>query len=366
MKFLCPLTLLYFAGFCYAQAPAASQPDEMILNDGEKILGHLEKSTGSTVTFKSDILGEVSVDWSKIQELHSNQKFAVIPKGEKLSKENAQKVPTGTVSMQDQKLSLGETAQPPVPVGNVANLVNQSAFQKAFQPTNFLQGWTGGATGGISLTESTQKNQTFTGAINLVRTVPDVDWLDLSSRSLINFNEAYSKLTQPATPEVKTSLTHFDAEQDWYLNPRLFAFVSGALDHSFSQGLKLQQDYGGGLGFVLIKDTVQELDVKAGVNYINQRYENGTTTDLIGSLFAETYTRKFAHGILLNESGSIIPSWNDLNAYTALGTVGLTFPVYHHFGLTIGALDNFLNNPPPGFKKNSFQLTVGATYGINK
>lgn len=371
IRFVCTLTIILSVRFAQSQTPAQNEPDEMILNDGERVIGHLEQSSGSTVKFKSDILGELSVDWSKIKELHSSQKFAVIEKSATVkNKQQVRSAPVGSVSVQDQNLTLGATSQPaaqqPVPVSNVADLVNQAAFEKAFRPTSFLQGWSGGATGGISLTEATQKNQTFTGALNMVRAVPDVDWLSVTTRTLINFNEAYSQLTEPGTPTVKTSLTHFDAEQDWYLSPRFFLFASAAFDHSFSQGLDLQQNYGAGVGYVLIKSAVQELDVKASMNYIHQEFESGPAVSLIASLFAETYTRKFAHGILLNETGSIIPSWNNTNDYTALASAGLTFPVYHRIGFTIGALDNFLNDPPPGFKKNSFQLTVGATYSFNK
>lgn len=356
--------------FAQAQTAAPSEPDVMILNDGEKVVGHLEDSTGSTIKFKSDMFGELTVDLSKVKELHTSQKFAVIEKSAVLKKrQDTAKVPVGALSIEDQKVQLNpanaqQSAPSSIPVSNVADLVNQAAFDRAFRETSFLKGWAGGATGGISLTEATQKNQTFTGALNLVRAVPGVSWLDTRSRTIVDFNEAYSKLTQPGTPDVKTSLTHFDLEQDWYLKPRLFAFVSAALDHSFSQGLTLQQNYGAGIGYVVLKDASQEFDVRVSMNYIHQQFEEGPSKSLIGSVFGETYTRKFAHGILWNEQGSFIPSWNDTSAYTAIVSTGLTFPVYHRFGLTIGALDNFLNDPPVGFKKNSFQLTVGATYSF--
>src|SRR5438477_11834524 len=71
----------------YGQAAGSNpkpQPDVLILVDGEKLIGHLENAAGSTVTFKSDIVGEVKVDWSKIQEVHSSQEFAAIPKDAKL------------------------------------------------------------------------------------------------------------------------------------------------------------------------------------------------------------------------------------------------------------------------------------------
>lgn len=317
--------------------------------------------------FKSDIVGDVTVDWSKIQELQSSQTFAAIPKGVKLRHdEDRSKVPQGTVAMQDQKLQLSPSngAQPQtVPVNNVANLVQEPAFQKAFERQSFTQGWTGGATLGISLTEATQKSQTITSGVNLVRPVPDVNWLDLRSRTLFDYNQAYGKVTEPGTPTVKTSLYHIGLEEDWYLSSRLFAFGQALLDHNFSQGLDLQQTYGGGLGFVVFKTDSQELDFKASADYIDQRFTlSSLNKHLFGSVFSESYNRKFAHGILLAQQAGITPAWNDTSAYSAFASAALTFPVYHHFGLTVGALDNFLNDPPPLFKKNSFQFTLGATY----
>jgi hypothetical protein len=38
--------------------------------------------------------------------------------------------------------------------------------------------------------------------------------------------------------------------------------------------------------------------------------------------------------------------------------------VYKRLSLAVSTLDTFLNNPPPGFKKNSFQFTTGLTYTL--
>lgn len=357
-----------------AQAPnTASKPgsDVLIFIDGEKLVGHLEHASSTSVVFKSDMAGELTVDWSKIQELHSPDKFAAIPKGVKLRRsEDAAKVPQGTLTETGQKIEVTPTpqAQPQtVDTGNLAALVPESNFNTAFQRAGFTQGWSGGATAGLSLTEATQKNQTFTAAVNLVRAVPSENWLDVRNRTIFDYNEAYSKLTQPGTSAIKTSLFHIDVEQDHYLSPRVFVFGQAAFDHSVSQGLDLQQTYGGGLGFVVFKTTDQEFDFKASADYIDQRFTNAhLNKTLFGSIFGETYVRKFAHGILFNEQGGITPAWNNTSAYSAFASAGLTLPVYHHFGVTLGALDNFLNDPPPGFKKNSFQFTLGATYSLEQ
>jgi hypothetical protein len=364
-------TVFQLCGQTAANAGAKTDPDVLIFTDGEKLIGHLESATGASVVFKSDMAGELTVDWSKIQELHSAGKFAVIPKGVKLKKradENA--VPQGTVAVADKQVQVNPSggtapAAKSVPVGDISNVVSEADYQKAFERTSFLRGWKGGATAGISLTEATQKDQSFTGAVNLVRAVPAVNWLDLRSRTILDFNEAYSKLSQPNTPDVKTSLLHADAEQDWYLSPRLFVFGQAMWDHSYSQGLDLQQTYGGGVGWVAFKRPKEELDFKASVDYIDYRFQDALLNKhLVGSIFGETYVRTFVHGILFNEQAGFTPSWNDTSAYSAFASAALTFPVYHHLGVTLGALDNFLNIPPPGFKKNSFQFTLGATYSF--
>lgn len=358
------------SSYGHAGSGSDSKPgtDTLLLTNGEKLIGHLESATEKSVVFKSDMVGEVKLEWSKIQELHSSGKFAAIAKGVKLHKsEDTGRVPQGAINMTDQRIQVAGAQGAPqtIPVGNVANVVDEASFQKAFQRTSFLHGWKGGATAGVALTEATQNSSSFTAAINMVRSVPAGDWLDPRSRTIFGFNEAYGKITQPGTPTVKTSLYHLGVEQEWYLSPRLFAFAHAILDHSFSQGLSLQQTYGGGLGFVVFKEPNQELDFKASVDYIDQRFETSSLNrHLFGSTFGETYVRTFVRGILLNEQAGISPAWNDTSAYSAFASAALTFPVYHHFGLTLGALDNFLNNPPPGFKKNSVQFTAGATYSF--
>ena len=73
---------------------------------------------------------------------------------------------------------------------------------------------------------------------------------------------------------------------------------------------------------------------------------------------------KLPHGLVFNETAVITPAFNQTNAYSALATAGLTFPVYKRFGFTVGALDDFLNDPAIGSKKNSFQFTAGVTYTL--
>ena len=371
-----PILLLGLANFLaigglYGQesdSAAKPAPDVLIFNDGEKLIGHLESATSASVTFKSDMAGEITVDWSKVKELHTSQKFAVIPKGVELHNgADTSQVPQGAVSMAGQRIDVhpeaGRTPQP-IPVGDVAHVVDQPAFQKAVSGNpGFFSGWKGAVTAGASLVQATQTSRSFTGSVDLIRAIPSETWLDPRNRTTFNFTAAYGVIDQPKTPEIKTEIYHADAERDEYFSPRLYGFGQLAYDHNVSQGLVIQQLYGGGIGWTALKNESRELDLKASMNYIEQSFTDaGKNQNLIGSTFAEGYNRKFAHGILLVEQLAVTPAWNNTSAYSALGNATLTMPLYKRLNITFGTMDTFLNDPPPGFKKNSFQLTTGLTY----
>ena len=360
-----------------APAPKAPQPgpDVITLASGEKLTGHFVRSTGSNVTFKSDGLGEVTIDWSKVRSLQTTAKVAVIGKDVKLRKKHLpSNVPQGTLGMQEQKMQIAPAppaAPQSIPVADASVVIDQDAFQKALMRTpGILSDWTGTLTAGATLVHATQNNQTFTGAAALVRAEPTEDWLEPGYRTLINFSESYGKLTQPATPTIKTSIYHAGAEQDEYFTMSLFGFGQGGFDHNYSQGLDLQQTYAGGIGWTAIKNDAQELDLKGSASYIRQAFLAGASgvapasQSLVGSVFSEHYQRKLPRGARLDQTLSVTPAWNNTNAYSAAFGALMSIPVYKHLSGSVSLTDTYLNDPPPGFKKNSLQFTLGVTYTL--
>ena len=79
-----------------------------------------------------------------------------------------------------------------------------------------------------------------------------------------------------------------------------------SFDHNYSQGLSLQQIYGGGLGYTVIKTPKQELDVKFDIHYERQQYfvtpnivpppPLTPSKNLIGADFGDTYMLKLPMG----------------------------------------------------------------------
>jgi hypothetical protein len=367
------LLSLGLAALLHAQDKPAPkpEPDTLVLNDGERLIGHLVRSNGATVVFKSDLLGELNIEWSKIKELHSSERYAVVETNIKLSRRaDVSGVPKGSVSMADQTIAVdpGAGAAPQkIPVAQAAHVIDEPTFENVLlHNPGFFEDWKGGVTAGATLVAATQQSRTFTGSVSLVRAVPAENWLDPRNRTLIDFSASDGTVIQPNTPTIKTEIIHFDAERDEYFRGKdLYGFAQTALDHNFSQGLKLQSNVGAGIGYTVIKKANETLDFKGSLNYLRQNFETAANNaNLFGSTFNETFMRRIAHGILFQQQISVTPAWSVLNDYSAAASASVTVPVYKRLAFATSLADTFLNNPPPAFKKNSFQLNTGITYTL--
>src|ERR1700690_4488834 len=95
-------------------APALFAQDVIVFADGERLVGKFVQSNGASVTFKSDVLGEVTVDWSKVKEVQSSQAFAVVPKNVELKRNSdLSKIPAGKIAVADQKITVTSAAGTP-------------------------------------------------------------------------------------------------------------------------------------------------------------------------------------------------------------------------------------------------------------
>ena len=356
-----------------AEPKPAPMADVLVLANGDQLTGKLLREADGTVTFHSDMAGDLSFTWDKIKSIRTTQKFAVIEQGQHISRKTPDSnVAQGAIAIQDDTIQVGGKE---IPEKNAQYVVDQDSYIKQVRGNHgWGYGWGGSLSAGAADVQATQNSRTFTGAGTFVRTIPGVSWMDPRNRTTADFTAAYGSVSQPGAATTKTNIVHADAEHDWFLSTRLYALVDTSFDHNYSQGLNLQQIYGGGLGFVLIKTPRQELDLKGDIHYERQNFGftpgivPPTATpnkNLIGADIGDTYMAKLAHGMVFNQGLVVTPAFNMPKAYSALATAGLTFPVYKRLGFNLSALDDFLNDPAFGSKKNSFQFSAGLTYTLH-
>ena len=358
--------------------------DTLVLSNGDVLHGKLVQETGGTVTFHSDPLGDVKLTWDKIKELHAGESFAVLNSQTKnRGRKAAEKLPAGSIDVANSAVTVrvtnGQHPPAPIPVKDAAVIVDSAELDKQLNhEPNFFTGCNGAATAGATIVSATQDQYAVSGSVGLVRVIPTVSWLDSRNRTSADFSGSFGKITQPAytsggvfTPAsvTKSSISHFDAERDEYLSARFFALGQTAFDHNYSQDLNLQQIYGGGFGWTALKTAKQEADLKGTIQYEKQDFISGaagSNQSLIGSTFSGSYLLKLKL-VTFTQDVAFIPAYNNERAYSAQETDTFAFPTYKNFGLSLGTLDSYLNDPPvtePPTKRNSFQFTMGLTYAF--
>ena len=366
-------SLVVAVGILFPFYAVGAEPDVLISTGGEKLVGQLESATATTVTFSSQIAGEVTVAWTKVKELHSTRRFAVIPKNVIISNaRQAKGIPVGTISVADKRIQITPSSKAAPRTASIADsghVVDQEDFRRTFESPGLFGDWGGSISAGTSLFLATQRNATFDGEVTLERAVPGVDWRTPSSLTTLDFSTSYSwsRSTLPAiSSKVKTFIYQADAERDQYLAGWLFGFGQMIYNHNVSQNLSLGQTYFGGLGVTAWRTPTQDLDFKASLGYVQRLYyQSAFNRSLLASSFGERYRNKRMSGVEFHQEASFIPAWNNSEAYAAVGTAGLAIPLFGDFSLGFDSLDYFLNGVPAGYKKNSFQLSVDLTYTLS-
>jgi hypothetical protein len=353
---------------------AAPEKDVLIFTNGDQLSGTLERSIGDSVVFKSDMAGEITVPLSQVKDLKTHGAFAVLKHGVPVAESKT--VVPAPVEITTETVTVQETAQVPsqvVPVKDVAYVVDEKTFNSALvHNMSFFEGWNGAFNLGTSFTQSTTHGGSISTGLSLIRQIPVVPYFQIRNRTTANFQENYGVLTTPPVlsgtgtdVEAKTSIMHADAERDEYISKNVYVLATTAFDHNYAQSIALNQLYGGGFGWTVFNKPLHQLDLKADAHYQRQGHFDPTLNlNLFGSSFSETYRRSLPYKMSLTQTASYVPAWNDLHAYSANGSLTLAAPLFKRLALNVTALESYINNPDPGYNKNSLTFTTGLTYTL--
>ena len=401
-------TLLTVCGFGQGSTKKVVTPEakkepeikeELTLKNGDRLTGQLLNSTGTEIKFKSDLAGEVTVAWNNVTELKSNREFAVIPKDIKNIRDSAA-VPQGGINIHEKDVVVSptvpakpKTPEPPskteekteekadasnkevlapkeIPASKIGYIVDDASYQdEIHRKIGWRSGWDGHIATGSTTILSTQRSYLLAVSTSLRRSVPTVSWLDPKLRTTFDFNLSAGETTQVGQATTITNVYHVGVERDEYFSRRGYYLQVTSFDHDYSQGLVLQQIYGGGVGATLLKRENKQFDITADLHYEGQQFN--ATADvselnrhLIGSSLTEAYSQKWGK-VRFDEKLGVDIAWNDASAFSASGTTSVRMPVYKKLGFAVSVIDNFLNDPQVGFNKNSLQFSTGFAFSLH-
>jgi len=321
--------------------------DQVVLKNGDIITGSVIKKDGAKLTIKSEFLGEVSIPWTAIKSLKSDQELVVVlPGGESVK---------GKVSTSGDNLDVaaanGEKSAPLSGVTAVRDDAEQHAWERLQHP-GILELWTGAYNMGLALARGNAKTDTLTTAF-------DANRVSRHDKITAHFDEIYSTARIGGLSSTTASAEHANWTYQRDLGPRFFVSTLNAYDHDAFQDLDLRFVAGGGVGVNAIKTPRTSLGLLAGGDYEREAFFANVTRTSGEFNAGDDFQYKISSASSITQDFRIFPNVTstgqyrfsfDLSAVTALKK----WMAWH---VTIG--DQFLSNPLFGRQRNDLILSTG-------
>jgi putative salt-induced outer membrane protein YdiY len=334
--------------------PAFLFADQIVLKNGDRLTGSIEKSDDKTLLIKTEFAGEVTVQWPAIQEINSTQPLHVSLTGGKTL--------VGTVTASNGNLAVatpnaGTVTETQADVTQLLSEAEQAAYEKSLHP-GLRQGWKGGANVGFALTRGNSETTNLALAFTAARTTLH-DQLSLYTNSVYAGNNAAG-----ATPSTTANAVQGGLRYDHDLTPRLFAYVSADFQTDALQTLNLRSVFGGGLGVHAIKNERTVLDLLGGINYTRENYTGLPIRSFAAASVGEELTHKVGSSTVLVQKLYFFPNLTETGEYRATFNLGTVTKISKWLGWQNAFGDIYVTNPPAGAKQNDILLTTGLNFSF--
>lgn len=336
--------------------------DQVTLKNGDRLTGTVVKGDDKTLVLHTDAAGDVTIQYSAIQEIKTDKELHVSLKGGKTA--------VGPVSTTDGKIEVATktSGTVEVPVADITLLRNddeQTAYEKSMHP-GLLHGWTGGANVGFSVARGNSETENLALAFNAIH-ASENDKLTLYATSIDTTNDL-------ATPSTVANLDTGGLRFDHNVSSRTFVFAAADFMANALQFLDLRGIYSGGFGFHAIANDRTTLDFLGGLAYTHETYSNGTVVPAVTPPVFESYgvTNRFAaltfgdnlvtklgKSTVLTQNFDILPNLQHTGQYQFTLNAGTVTKLSKWLGWQNQFGDIYVSNPPVGAKSNDVIFTTG-------
>ena len=321
--------------------------DQVILKNGDIISGAIVKKDGGKLTMKTEFLGDVSMPWTAVKSIRSDELLTVeLPGGDRV----AGKVTTSGDTL-EVVTSSGQRPAPLAAVGAIRNQVEQQAWERLQHPS-LLGLWTGFVDTGLALARGTARADTLTTNVVATR-------VTTTDKISVTVNQIYGNArVNGVTSEVANAI-----RGNWAYNrnitPKLFLTTLNAYEHDQFQYLDLRFVAGGGLGWNAIKGERTTLAVSGGGDYERESFTKAPVRNSGEVNFGDDFVHKFSGVTSVTQNFRFFPNLSETGHYRFNFDLGALTALNRWLGWHVTATDNFLSNPVFGRQRNDLVISTG-------
>jgi hypothetical protein len=331
--------------FLFASASLAA--DQVVLKNGDVITGAVIKKDGNKLTIKSEFLGEVTMPWTAVKSLHSDEVLTVeLPGGEHI----AGKVTT-TGETLEVATDVGVKPAPLSTVHDIRNPSEQLAWERLQHP-GILELWSGFFDTGLAVARGNARTDTLTTAFNATR-------VTRNDKVTVTFNQIYGTATVNNVSSAVANAVRGGWTYDHTLSGRFFLSTLNDYEHDVFQNLKLRFVVGGGAGFNAVKREATTLSFSSGSDYEHESFNQDLSRNSAEINFGDIFTHKFTSAMSLTQSFRYFVNLSHTGEYRVNFDTSAVTALKKWLGWHVTASDRFLSNPVFGRQRNDVLLSTG-------
>lgn len=326
---------------------SAATADQVILKNGDTITGAIIKKDGNKLTVKSEFLGEVTMPWSAVKSVRSDEVLTVeLPGGEHVA---------GKVSTEGETIEvatdLGVKPATFATVGDIRNPAEQHAWERLQHP-GMLELWTGFYDTGLAVARGNARTYTLTNAFNATR-------VTRNDKITVTFSQIYGTATVNNVSSAVANAVRGGWSYDHTLRGRFFVSTLNDYEHDAFQNLQLRFVLGGGVGINAIKGDKTTLALSSGSDYERENFNQDFTRNSAEINFGDVLTHKFTSSMNLTQSFRYFVNLSQAGEYRVNFDMGAVTTLKKWLGWHVTASDRFLSNPVFGRQRNDMLLSTG-------
>jgi putative salt-induced outer membrane protein YdiY len=325
-----------------------------VLKNGDSITGSIVKKDGDKVTLKSEFLGEVSMPWSAVKSVRSDEPLTVIlPTGESVS---------GKISTSGENLEVATAgaakSAPLAGITTVRNAAEQRSWERLQHP-GLGELWTGFFDMGLALTRGNARADTFTTAFNATR-------VTRKDKIMVSFSQIHGTARLNNTTDTIASALRGGWTYNRDLTPRFFVTTLNTYEHDRFQNLDLRFVLGGGFGVNAVKTDRANLSFTGGGDYERENFDNNLNRNSGEANFGDDFLYKLSAATNITQSFRIFPNVTYTGEYRANFDVAAVTAVKKWLGFHLTASDRYVSNPVFGRQRNDIILATGLRLTFGK
>jgi putative salt-induced outer membrane protein YdiY len=334
--------LAAFAVVVCLASPARA--DEVLFVNGDRLTGTIVQAVGGKLTVKSDTVGEVTVDLSKVKTFSTAQPVQLHVGDKTVLSGPVATGADGTVTV-----TLPGAAGPQVVALRDLTKINPPPVK-----------WTGSVAVNGMLTRGNSDTETIGIAASAVRRAEQ-------DRLTFGAGYQYGRQESPSTGDKEKTIDYLFllGKYDYFFTRQLYGYAGVKIERDKIADLDLRLTPGAGVGYQWFEGPTFNLSTEAGIAWIYEDYGSAGTRDEIAGRLAYHVDWRPVSALLLFHNLEWLPAFSGpFDDYLLNGDAGLRVNVTNSFFTEFKGELRRDSTPAPGQKENDWRFLVGVGWNF--